>query len=112
MSGFVESCKVATCDYVAAARAPQASPLDIFAVHIYTRAELAPVINAAYLDGDEAEIDKWRKVEARTPPPPPLPLPPFCALFRLPSPCTIPLPILPTSRVARWHGTSLLRLAT
>jgi hypothetical protein len=62
MAGLIQSCKVATADCVAAGKAPQSSPLDIFACHLYTRPELAPIINAAYLDGDEAEINKWRKI--------------------------------------------------
>ena len=51
MAGLIESCKVATADCVAAGRAPQSSPVDIFACHLYTRPELAPLFNAAYLDG-------------------------------------------------------------
>jgi hypothetical protein len=62
MAGLIQSCKVATADCVAAGKAPQCTPLDIFACHLYTRPELAPLFNAAYLDGDEAEIGKWRKV--------------------------------------------------
>ena len=46
MGGFIPSIKVAVMDIVASGTVPQgASPTDIFALHLYTRAELFGFIN-------------------------------------------------------------------
>ena len=64
MEGFIQSCKVMTQDIIASGKAPMGlDAVDIFALHLYTRAELFCFINAAYRDGkDLDEMEKWRVV--------------------------------------------------
>lgn len=48
MRGFIQSMKIAVMDIIASGTVPQgATPVDIFALHLYTRAELFGFINRA-----------------------------------------------------------------
>jgi hypothetical protein len=62
MEGFILSCKMMTMDIIASGKAPSGlDAADIFALHLYTRAELFCFINAAYRDGkDPEEMERWR----------------------------------------------------
>ena len=67
MPGFVRSCKIATADIIASRRYSEhgaLTPMDIFALHLYTRAELFGAINRAFRDQDRSEMDKWKTVTA------------------------------------------------
>ena len=65
MQAFIDSCKLAVQDTVAGGEIPSgASPTDIFALHLYTRAELFGAINRAFRDQDRSEMDKWKTVTA------------------------------------------------
>ena len=60
LPSFIHSCKLVVQDIVASNRAPHgATPVDIFALHLYTRAELFGEVNRAYRDGNEAEMKRW-----------------------------------------------------
>jgi len=60
MPGFIHSCKLVVQDIIASNRAPHgATPVDIFALHLYTRAELFGEVNRAYRDGNEPEMRRW-----------------------------------------------------
>jgi len=63
MCGFINSMKLATMDIIASGTVPQGvTPVDIFALHLYTRAELFGFINRAYREGNPTEMAKWRVV--------------------------------------------------
>ena len=63
MHAFVQSMKAATVDIVASATCPQGvTPADVFALHLYTRAELFWMINRAYRDRDREGMARWRPV--------------------------------------------------
>ena len=63
MAGFIQTMKAATVDIVASPSCPQGvTPCDVFALHLYTRAELFGQINRAYRNNDQVEMARWRVV--------------------------------------------------
>jgi hypothetical protein len=63
MASFIQTMKAATVDIVASPSCPQGvTPCDVFALHLYTRAELFGQINRAYRDNDATEMARWRVV--------------------------------------------------
>ena len=62
MKGFINSCKACTMDVIAANANVNVNAVDVFALHLYTRAELFGQINRAYRDNDKEEMAKWRVV--------------------------------------------------
>eukprot|EP00965_Chrysotila_dentata_P226190 6195247-Pleurochrysis_carterae.AAC.1 len=61
MRGFIDSCKIAVQDIIASGTQPEGvNAADVFALHLYTRAELFGEINRAFRDGKADEIAKWQ----------------------------------------------------
>lgn len=59
MRGFINSCKACTMDVIAANEMPAGvTPVDVFALHLYTRSELHKPLNAAYRPAEKDDKSK------------------------------------------------------
>ena len=63
MKGFINSCKACTMDVIAANANVNVNAVDVFALHLYTRAELHQPLNAAYRPAEKDKSGKSRDAE-------------------------------------------------